>query len=130
MTQRAALFDKAVDGLQTELATRLAQLHARKTEIARLSTLEDFLTARGWNARADVATHPHAGATLRLWVNVGSSASLADLLADISGQSIGVARQEFQDYADTLGYELTLSDRMRVLMRVGISYRKPAKAAA
>jgi altronate dehydratase len=128
--RRSSLFEQAVDALQAELTTRLAQLHARKSEVTRLSELEDFLNARGWNARADVATHPHAGAVLRLWVNVGSQHALADLLADIGSQSIGIARQEFQDLADTIGYELTLSDRMRVLMRVGVSYRHPAKAAA
>jgi undecaprenyl pyrophosphate synthase len=127
---RGSLFELAVEALQNELQTRLAQLHSRKSEIGRLSGLQDFLTSLGWNARADVATHPHAGALLRLWINVGGQHELTELLADIGGQHIEIARQEFQDIGDTQGYELTLSERMKVLMRVGVAHRHPAKAAA
>lgn len=130
ITARPLLFELAVEALHAELVTRLSQLHARKADIGRLSGLADYLNSRGWKARADVATHQHAGAVLRLWINVGSQQELTSLLEDIGGQGIDVARQSFNDVADILGYELSLSDRVRVLLRVGICYLPPAKAAA
>ena len=128
---RSTLFDQAVAALQSELDTRLQQLHSRKPAIGRLEALEQYLKAIGWRARADVATHQHAGAILRLWVNVTSQVELTGLLLDLARDNVEVARKEFQDYADTIGYELTLGvGRDRVLMRVAVPSRAPAKAVA
>jgi hypothetical protein len=124
---RLSLFDEAVEALHSELTTRLAQLHTRKSEIGRLQVLADFLTARGWRARADVASHAHAGVALRLWVNVTGRGELTQLLRDFGGQQIEVARQDFHDLGDVLGYELTLADRTRVLLRVGVCYKPGAE---
>jgi hypothetical protein len=127
---RSPLFEQAVDALRNELATRLAQLHARKSDIRRLQDLAEDLRASGWNARADVATHTHSGAILRLWINVDSCEAQADLLNCIGAKGIGIARQEFQDLADTIGYKLALSDRLWVLLRVGITRRAAARVTA
>ena len=126
---RSSLYDDAVEALQCELGTRLAQLNTRKDDVGRLERLTTHLVANGWAARADVATHPHSGVTLRLWVNVVGNVELTALLRDIAVQCIDVARKSSQDYDDRVAYDLVLADHMQVLMRVAVA-RTPAKAAA
>ncbi len=126
-TITGSLFDEAVANLHAELDSRLAQLHTRRTDIGRLQALTSYLCSHSWRARADVASHHPAGVVLRLWINVGSEHEKTELLRDIASQGIEIAREEA--YADFVAYSLTLSDRLRVLLRVGICYRPTREAA-
>jgi hypothetical protein len=124
-----SLLDKAKAQVRDEAIKKLAMLEASAPAIAHCNRLAAALGARGWNPQTHVTADLIAGVQLQLWINVRTQQLRANLLEDIEALQIPCARSESLSQGDVYGYHLTISDNVRVRLRVGVPLAALAEAA-
>lgn len=129
--QRVQLFAAAIDELQREYQSRLQHLQTREHDIGHLQELAEHLTARGWKVRADARAMPYTlTVVLRLFVTLDHGGQRGELMEHLLKECIAVVRNESADCGTDAAYDITLLDRVRVLMRVLVTDSRAAKAPA
>lgn len=118
-SSRTAVFDAACAALEKELVTRLTLLQSRKADCQRLQEFAEFLSARGYPARAEARAMSYTSSVqLCVFVTVNDTHHYSDLFAIFTVQCIDIARNHAWDTGPDSGYELTLSDHLKISLRV------------